>query len=155
MARIRKAKEVPSHWVVDAGKMPAQELADKYGYTLSSLKTYAAKLGVSLAYKLIGYSKDDDKFIRENGSKMSAFEIGEHLGRSYGSVKAYAYRHNISIRKRGELHHRAKQTNEDYRLAKMLIDDGELSLVEIANKLEVPYLFVRDIKIGRTWRQVE
>lgn len=74
-------------------------------------------------------------FMRENATKMSAQEVADEFGVDARVVKNRAFREGIAFQKSGPNHHKSKYDSEDIRLARLLIDDGELELKEIDEKL--------------------
>ena len=75
----------------------------------------------------------------------------EVIGCTKGQVSHKAKLLGISFRKYGELHHSAKFSNEDIRLARELVEAG-ISKQETAEKLELP-LHVVSADIRRRLRR--
>ncbi|AAQ96528.1 hypothetical protein [Vibrio phage VP16T] len=64
------------------------------------------------------------------------------------SIQNRCQRIGVSLIKRGRNHRLAKLTDEDIRLAKLLIDDGQLTMAEIERKLDLYKGAAKRIKEG-------
>lgn len=89
------------------------------------------------------WSEDEEFFIIRNCQKMTIKEMAKHLERSELSVmgKAYYMRKQgkpASIIKSGEDHHNSVYSNADVEMCRRLKEESDLSITEIARKMEMP-----------------
>lgn len=146
MAGVSTGKD---SWKELAGKMPIEQISEICGLSPGTIQRYATDEKISLATELKPWTKDDLEFMENNADKMTGEEIGEKLGRTARAVYGKARRIGLSLKKLGEKHHCSKYSDEDIRLAKLLLDDGELSHQQIADKLEISVRVVSAISAGR------
>lgn len=91
------------------------------------------------------WHRSEDQVIRDYADVKSACELSAMLpGRTPGAVKRRAMLLKVSIRRNGERHHLAKYTDHEIELCRLLYDDG-MTAILIAEKMEMPYSYVRKI----------
>ncbi|WP_259556309.1 hypothetical protein [Vibrio harveyi] len=72
------------------------------------------------------------------------------INRTRGSVQTRAGVIGVGLTKHGQYNHKAKHSDDDVRLVRLLLDDGELSHQEIAEIMEFSLSNVRLIHYGHT-----
>ncbi|EHV9720290.1 hypothetical protein K1B37_001009 [Vibrio parahaemolyticus] len=120
-----------------------------------------SRMSVSIRAKRIGanvdkhkpYSKDEDRLIRKHAATKTSNEIGKLINRTSGSVGSRARKIGVSLMKHGENHHRAVHSNDDVRLVRALVDDGELTHKQISEKMEISINTVKLISYDKTRTQ--
>ncbi|EGR3070270.1 hypothetical protein DMW20_11965 [Vibrio parahaemolyticus] len=136
----------------NAQTMSAAEIGKLIGRSRMSVSIRAKKIGADLD-KHKDYGPKEDQVIRRYAKEKTAAEIGKLLGRSSGSVGTRARRIGVSLMKHGEKHHRAKHSNDDVRLVRALVDDGELTHQEISEKMEMSVNTIKLISYDKTRTQ--
>ncbi|WP_187993584.1 hypothetical protein [Vibrio harveyi] len=131
----------------NADKMTVKEIAKLINRSWQSVRARARKIGVEMR-KNPPYTPDDDKAIRKYAKTKSCEEIGKLLNRTKYGIRARAQKIGVSLVKHGEHHHASVYPNDDVRLVKALIDDGEMKPSKIAETMEMNIHTVRCIKRG-------
>ncbi len=132
--------------------MSAAEIGKLIGRSGMSVIIRARKIGADLN-KHKDYGPKEDETIKRYAKEKTAAEIGKLLGRSSGSVGTRARKIGVSLMKHGERHHLARHSNDDVRLVRVLIDDGELTYQEISEKMEMSINTIKLIAYEKTRTQ--
>ncbi|ENC6709548.1 hypothetical protein ABKY54_004154 [Vibrio harveyi] len=125
--------------------LTAAEIGKLINRSAQSVRRRASKLDVSLD-KFADYSPEEDRTIEKYAKTKSAAEIGKMLGRSRQGIQCRAGVLGISLMKHGEHHHKAVHSNDDVRLVRALVEDGELTSEQIAEKMEMSINTVHAIR---------
>ncbi|MFL0951012.1 hypothetical protein [Vibrio parahaemolyticus] len=99
------------------------------------------------------YTPEEDQVIFDFGQTLSLKEIGKLINRTSGSVGSRARKIGVSLMKHGENHHRAVHSNDDVRLVRALVDDGELTHKQISEVMEISINTVKLISYDKTRTQ--
>ncbi|AAQ96589.1 hypothetical protein [Vibrio phage VP16C] len=97
----------------------------------------------------MNYTHDMDMHLEKYAQTRTAEQLAADLGAPNAkSIQNRCQRIGISLVKSGRNHRLAKLTAEDIRLAKLLIDDGELTMAAIERKLGLYKGAAKRIKEG-------
>lgn len=100
------------------------------------------------------YSFDDERFIEDNAQVMTTAQLAAHFGVSVEAICIKAGRMGVSLKKQGENHYRCKVSNDDIRLIKLLIADGEIKLRAIDRLFDLYPGTACKVKNGKLYKQV-
>lgn len=133
----------------EVGSRPLSAIAERHGLSAGYLRKMASNRGISTAFILQNvvkkpWSLDEEAFLKQNASTLTAEQIGNELNRTAESIKSKARKLKVCLQKHGEQHHLAKYSDHDVELCRQL-DDAGLKPYEIAEKMELDYSYVQCI----------
>lgn len=108
----------------------------------------------SCGCKIGKWKAEEDQFMIDNAGKMTFEQMSKHLGRTRIAVRNRSeYLRDTgkvdNFYLLGENNPTAKHSNEDVRLAKLLIEDGTPA-AQVSEIMEMPVSYVRELTQNRT-----